>query len=235
LALTPQNDEAFLREVDEELRRDQLGSLWRRYGIIAIVLLVLGLAALAGFLWWQSEQQKKAGRDGELLTQAITDLVEGKDAGVAAKLDTLAASPRDGYRAAAKLTKAAMAGEKGDLKAAVAQYKLVVDDAELPQPFRDLARLRQTALEFDTLPPDTVVERLKPLAVAGNPWFGSAGEMVAVAYMKMNKPELAGPLFAAIAKDEQVPETIRGRAVRLAGVLGADAVAQPATTKEITE
>ena len=73
---------------------------------------------------------------------------------------------------------------------------------------------------------------LKPLAVSGNPWFGSAGEMVAAAYIKMNKPELAGPLFAAIAKDEQVPETIRGRATRIAGALGADAIAQPATTKE---
>lgn len=235
MALTPQNEDAFFREVDEELRRDQMGSLWKRYGRIAIALLLLGLAALAGFLWWQADQQKKAGQDGELLTQAITDLGQGKDAGVAAKLDTLAASPRDGYSAAAKLTKAAMAGEKGDVKAAIAQYKIVADDPDLPQPFRDLARIRQTALEFDTLPPTAVIERLKPLAVAGNPWFGSAGEMVAVAYIRMNKPELAGPLFAAIAKDEQVPETIRGRATRVAGVLGADAVAQPATTKEITE
>jgi hypothetical protein len=59
--------------------------------------------------------------------------------------------------------------------------------------------------------------------------------MVAVSYIKMNKPELAGPLFAAIAKDKQVPETIRGRAARVGGVLGVVGVAQPATTKEITE
>jgi hypothetical protein len=232
LALTPQNEDAFLREVDEELRRDQMGQLWRRYGRLGIVLLVLGLAALGGFLWWQSEQQKKAGQDGELLTQAIDDLGQGKQAGVQAKLDTLAASPREAYRAAAKLTKAAMGGEKADVKGAIAQYKLVADDPALPQPFRDLATVRRTALEFDILPPAEVVARLKPLAVSGNPWFGSAGEMVAAAYIKMNKPELAGPLFAAIAKDEQVPETIRGRATRIAGALGADAIAQPATTKE---
>jgi hypothetical protein len=232
LALTPQNEEAFLREVDEELRRDRMSKLWRRYGIIAIAVVVLGLAALAGFLWWQSDQHKKAGADGELLSQAMDDLGQGKEAGVRAKLDTLAASPRPAYRAAAKLTKAALGGEKGDAKAAIAQYKIVADDPDLPQPFRDLAAVRRTALEFDTLPPAEVIARLKPLAVSGNPWFGSAGEMVAAAYIKMNKPELAGPLFAAIAKDEQVPETIRGRATRIAGALGADAIAQPASTKE---
>ena len=134
-----------------------------------------------------------------------------------------------------KLTKAALSGEKGDVKAAIVQYKLVADDPAYPQAFRDLARVRQTVLEFDMLPPAEVIARMKPLAAAGNPWFGSAGELVAISYIKLNKPELAGPLFAAIAKDEQVPETIRGRAARLAGVLGVDAVAQPATTKEITE
>lgn len=235
MALPPQNQDAFLREVDEELRRDQMGQLWRRYGTLAVAVIILGMAALAGWLWWQGDQQKKAGRDGELLTQAITDLSQGKDAGVQAKLDTLSASPSQAYRASAKLTKAAVAGEKGDVKAAIAQYKLVADDPAYPQAFRDLARVRQTALEFDTLPTAEIIARMKPLAVAGDPWFGSAGEMVAIAYMKLNKPELAGPLLAAIAKDEQVPGTIRGRAMRLAGVLGVDAVAQPATTKEITE
>ena len=69
---------------------------------------------------------------------------------------------------------------------------------------------------------------MKPLAVAGNPWFGSAGELVALAYQKMGKVDLAGPLFAAMAKDKNVPETIRTRALRLAGLLGVDAVAQAA-------
>src|SRR3546814_8450557 len=69
-----------------------------------------------------------------------------------------------------------------------------------------------------------VVDRLKPLATEGNPWFGSAGEMVAIAYMKMRKPELSGSLFAAMSKDRSVPETIRTRAVQLAGLLGVDAV-----------
>jgi len=69
-----------------------------------------------------------------------------------------------------------------------------------------------------------VIDRLKPLATPGNPWFGSAGELVAMAYLKQGRKELAGPLFAAIAKDEDVPQTLRSRTRQIAGQLGYDAV-----------
>ena len=80
--------------------------------------------------------------------------------------------------------------------------------------------------------PEDVVTRLKPLAAPGNPWFGSAGEMVGIAYLKMGKNDLAGVMFGAVAKDNGVPETIRERVVQLAGILGVDtAPAQGVKTK----
>ena len=53
MALTPQNSEAFMREVDEAVRQDQLTSFWQRYGRVLLVVLVLGLAAFGGWLYWQ--------------------------------------------------------------------------------------------------------------------------------------------------------------------------------------
>ncbi|PTQ11553.1 hypothetical protein CLG96_08960 [Sphingomonas oleivorans] len=228
MALTPQNEDAFFREVDEELRREQLKGFWQRYGRILVALIVIGLAALAAFLWWQADRAKKAGLDSEQFTQAIADLNENKANAARSKLDPLVNSPRDGYRAAAKLTLAASAVEKGDMKGAAAAYRAVAADASLPQEFRDLALVRGTAVEFDTLPPAAVIDRLKPLAVAGNPWFGSAGEMTAMAHLKMNRPQAAAPIFAALQKDETVPETIRQRAQRMAALLAVPASAAPA-------
>ena len=80
--------------------------------------------------------------------------------------------------------------------------------------------MREIATRFDTLEPRQVVERLRPLAIAGNPGFGSAGEMTAIAYLNMNNPKAAGAVLAAMAKDEGVPESIRSRAVQLAGTIG---------------
>ena len=36
MASTPPNDEAFLREVDDELRREQIQTMWKRYGRLAL-------------------------------------------------------------------------------------------------------------------------------------------------------------------------------------------------------
>jgi len=227
LALTPQNNDAFFREVDEQLRAEQLASFWHRYGRFVLLAVGLGLALFAGFLWWQNHRAAQAGQDSEALSAVLTDLGAGKKAGAKAKLDAIAKSPRQGYSVTARLTSAAMALEAGDTKGAAAQFKTIAEDSSVPQPFRDLALIRQTATEYDTLPPAQVIARLKPLAVAGNPWFGSAGEMVAVAHIKMNQPAQAATIFGAMAKSVDLPETLRSRASRMAGALGVDTVAEP--------
>ena len=71
----------------------------------------------------------------------------------------------------------------------------------MPEPYRDLALVRATALEFDTLKPEEVIARLEPLSKPGKPWFASAGELTAMAYLKQGRSEQAGKLFAAIAAD----------------------------------
>jgi hypothetical protein len=132
------------------------------------------------------------------------------------------------------MTKADVALQQGNDAAALAAFQSLADDADLPAPYRELALIRRTAVEYDKIQPAIVIQRLKPLAIAGSPWFGSAGEMVALALLKQQKPQEAARIFAAMAKDETIPASIRSRSVQMAGALGVDAVQQGAT-KEVTE
>lgn len=227
----PPTNEAFLQEVDDELRRDQLASFWKRWGRWLLGAVVLGLTAFAGFLYWQHQQSVKSGVESEQLGQALEALGTGNAAKADSDFAALANSSNDGFRGAAKLAQAGLKLQKGDEKGAATAFGAVAADSSLPKPYRDLALIRQTVAQFDTIKPEEVITRLKPLAISGNPWFGSAGELVAVSYMRQNKPDLAGKLFAAIGKDETVPETIRSRAVQMAGVLGVDAVDTAAKDK----
>ncbi|QNA84673.1 tetratricopeptide repeat protein [Sphingomonas sp. So64.6b] len=229
MAVPPNTDEAFLREVDEELRRDQLASYWTRYGRWLIVVIIVGLAAFGGFLYWKHHSAEVAGKQGEQL-QALVDNAGTKPADPKV-LQELATSNVDGYQAIARFAQADALLDKRDLKGSAAKFGEIAADASLAQPFRDLALIRQTSAEYDTLKPDVIVNRLRPLAVKGNPWFGSAGELVAAAYLRMNRPDLAGPLFGQIAREETVPATLRQRAVQMAGVLGIDAVDTPEEKK----
>jgi hypothetical protein len=223
LALTPQSNEAFLREVDDAVRQDQLAGFWRNYGRWVAGLVVLGLALFAGWLYWNHHSAAKSGEVAEEM-QGLLQVVAAGGTPDMQKLDALTSASQPGYRASALMAKAAVAMKKNDTKGAIAIFKGMAADDSLAKPYRDLGLIRQTALEFDSLKPEEIIARMKPFAAAGDPWFGSAGEMTAIAYMKMRKPDLAGPLFAALAKDAQVPESVRSRARQMAGLLGVDAI-----------
>jgi len=126
-------------------------------------------------------------------------------------------------RGSALFGAAAVAIQQGNTKSAIAQYGAIHDDSSLPAPFRDLALIRQTALQFDSLKPEDVVARLKPLTTPDSPWFGTAGELTAVALLKEGKKTEAGQMFAALARSKTVPDAIRSRAIQMASTLGIDA------------
>jgi hypothetical protein len=223
LAQPPDISETFLREVDENLRRDQLRDFFKRYGNWLVAALVLFLAASGGYIWWQQHQQQRSEGHVEQLSEIYQNIGSGKVGSAPQQLDELSKSGSKAIRASALFTWAALAIQQNDRKLAIDKYREIVGDASLPQPYRDAALIRQTALEFDQLQPQEVISRMQPLAKPGSPWFGTAGEMTALALIKQGKKDEAGRLFAAIAKDKKVPDSIRARSVQIAGSLGVDA------------
>lgn len=223
MAQPPDITDTFVREVDENLRRDQLRDFFKNYGNWLIGGLLLFLAASGGYIWYQQHKVDRSEAEVEQLQGIYKDIGSGNTTKAPQQLDTLAESGSNSVRASALFTRAALAIQQNDLKLATAKYKDIANDSSLPQPYRDAALIRQTALEFDQLQPQEVISRLEPLAKPGNPWFGSAGEMTALALIKQGKKQQAGQLFATLAKDKDVPDSLRGRAIQIAGSLGADA------------
>jgi hypothetical protein len=223
LAEPPEHNETFLREVDENLRRDQLRDFAKKYGGWLVAAVVLFLLASGGFIWWQQHKVQRSEQHVEQLAEIFKNIGAGAPGSASQQLDQLSKSSSKAVRASALFTRAALAIQQNDPKVALANYREIAGDSAFPQPYRDAALIRQTALEFDSLQPQQVIARLQPLAKPGNPWFGSAGEMTAMALIKQGQSAQAGQLFAAIAKDTSVPEQIRGRSLQIAGTLGVDA------------
>jgi hypothetical protein len=223
LAQPPDISETFLREVDENLRRDQLRDFFKEYGSWLIAAVILFLAASGSFIWWNQHQLERSGAQVEKLAQVYQDIGAGKTGQTPQQLDELSKSGSKAVRASAMFARAAVALQQNDVKLAAGTYKSIAADSSLPKPYRDAALIRQTSLEFDQLQPQDVIQRLAPLAKPGEPWFGTAGEMTALALIKQGKSQEAGQLFAAMARDKGVPDTIRARALQIAGTLGVDA------------
>ncbi|WP_260925172.1 tetratricopeptide repeat protein [Novosphingobium sp. 9] len=214
----------FQREVDDAMRQDRMEDFFKRYGVAVAVLVVAILAAIGGFFFWKHEQTKARDANAEVFVQALDSLQAGNFDDVKKKLGPVVDKADGASGASAKLLLADVALKQNRLADAVKMYDAVAADTGVPQPLRDLATVRSVAANYDTLKPQAVVDRLKPLAQPGNPWFGAAGEMIGAAYVAQGKKDLAGPIFAEIAKDETQPDSLRNRARQLASVLGVDAV-----------
>ena len=227
MALAPgETNEAFLREVDENLRRSQAEDFFRRWGGWVIAGALLLLAAVGGFLYWRNHQAQLAADQSEKLAAVMADIGAGNTRTIDQRLAEIQNQGTDAYAGLARLTGAAFALQKGERNKAIEAYRAIAADGDQPQAVRDAALLRGTALQFDSLKPEDVISRLEPLARPDSPWFGTAGEMTAMAMLKQNRKSEAGRLFAAIAADKKVPDSLRARAVQIAGTLGVDATAQ---------
>jgi hypothetical protein len=228
LVLTPDTpNESFLREVDENLRRDQARDFAKKYGGWLIAAVVLFLAAVGGWLYWQQYQQKQAEAQSEELTKIYSQIGAGQTKQAQQGLQGLESSGNSVVRTLALLTEAAVALDANDKATAIAKYNAVANDSRAPQPYRDVALIRSVGMQFDQMKPEDVISRLQPLTKPGEPWFGTAGELTAMAYIKQGNRAAAGKLFAAIAADNNAPPTLRSRSAQIAGTLGVDAVAPP--------
>lgn len=214
--------EGFLREVDEALREEQMVNSIKRYAMPVGLAITAGLLALAGYLYWDHTVKTEGAERSQRTLIALERLEAGELDAAAKDFALLAKEDSEGTRAVALMQLAAIAAKQGKVDDAAKQFNAIAADAKVPQVFRDMATVRAVALKFDTMKPEEVVAKLKPLAVPGNAMFGSAGELLGMAYLEQGKPDLAGALFAQIGKDKNVPASLRSRMRQLAGGLGYD-------------
>ena len=232
MALSPTNNNAaLLQEVDEAVRKDQLDTIMQRFGRWIVAGVIAALLAFGGYLYWGHRQEVARGEKAEELLAAFDKVASGQPSAAAAALKTLEGEGDPAYRAAALLEQSNLKAQAGDIKGAAALVAKVAADTKLDQSLRDMALIRQTALEFDTLKPEAVIARLKPIVDAKDPassWFPSAAELSAAAYYQQGKFDEAGKLYGRIAKTPQISKSLQSRAVQMAGMLGVDAVADRA-------
>jgi len=205
MANDERRSETFIREVDEELRRDQLKQLWKRFAplIIGVCVLIVAITAgYRGYVWWE---ERKAAQAGDRFMAALTKIESGSREEGEAELVAIASDSDVGYAALARLR---LAGEKagGEAKAeALAAYDAVANDNRVPRPLRDLALIRAALLALDTGEVAGARERATRLNVADNPWRHAAREVIGTAAYQAGELQAARDAFTEIQQDAQTP------------------------------
>ena len=123
MAQPPDISDTFVREVDENLRRDRLRDTAKKYSGWIIAAVVLFLAGSGGYIYWRDYQRKQNEKAVEQLAQVFTEVSKGQTQTAPARLDTLSKDHSKAVRASAGFGRAALAIEQNDPKLAIAKFR----------------------------------------------------------------------------------------------------------------
>lgn len=211
------NNESFIDEVSEEVRKDKLFGYLRKYGWIAVllVLVLVGGTAYTEFQRSQKTQAAQATGDAILAALEIED-----DAERAAALQAIGA---EGATAAVTgLLAAANMVEAGDMAAAATTLQAVALNDDAPRIYRDIAALRLVLVQRETTSVDDRRAALSGLADSGAPFSLLAQEQLA--YLSLEEGDTAAALdqFSAIVQSAEVTRGLRDRALGMIVALDGD-------------
>ncbi len=209
--------DSFIKEVTEEVRRDRLFKLFRRYGwigVLAIVLIVGG----ATFNEWR---KARAASEAQAAGDAILAAIESEDA--AARADAFAALNIDDNQsrsAVLELLAADAAMDDGNLADAIARLEALSNNTSAPTPFRDLATIKTVIIGAGTIAPQERIARLNALSLSASAFRLTAMEQVALAEIELGETDAAIARLRDIVADASVTQSLRRRASQLIVALG---------------
>ena len=212
--------DSFIEEVSEEVRRDRLFGYVRRYGWLAVLLVVVLVGGAAWNEWNKAQTRAKA----EAFGDAIIAALEGTDRD--ARSEALAAieAPNPGAEAVLALLTASEESESAP-EAAAARLLALSDMPDVPQVYRQLAVLKAVSIPGSGL--DTAVrrERMEGLAQTGGMVRLLAEEQLALIEIETGELEAAVARFQRIVEDAEATEALRQRARQMIVALGGDPAA----------
>lgn len=215
----------FMEDVEQDIRQEKYQALWRKYGKMAsAVLAVILLTVTAYTLWtYTQERNRENAADRFMLLQELVDAQEYEKA-----LSTAALMSQDAvypYNILSHLVRAALLVDKKDpdtLQDALTIYRMLEQDKNTPQFFKDLARYKRLNAELQQTDVnlDSVYAELQPLLQTDSALLPLMQELEAIILLQQNKPAQAAEAFIKIAQSNLASEDLRARAQLMSQYLG---------------
>jgi hypothetical protein len=206
------SDDTFIREVNEELRSEQLQTAWKRFRPFIIglaVLIVVGVAGSSLYQWWEARESSAS---GDRFLTAIKAANDKQTEEAAKQLEQLSKDGFGSYPVLARMRLATLKAEKGDAKGAIADFLAIGQDGGVPKAMRNVAKLRAGWLMVDTASYEEISGQVEELAAASSAVRHSAREMLGLSAYKAGNYAKAREWMQQIADDNDAPAGARTRA-----------------------
>lgn len=207
------NNESFIDEVNEEVRRDQLFGYFRKYGWLAVAAVVVLVGAAAWTEYQRAKERAAAEETGDAIIEALS---------LDAPQDVLAALEGLTPNAVTLMLAASAAQEAGDVEGAVQILNKVAAGEDFSQLYRELATLKIVSLSEGKTSVEERLKLLQPLAEAGRPFALLAKEQIALVQIESGDKVAALDTLGDILQDAAVTQGLRDRSQQMIVALGGE-------------
>lgn len=210
--------DSFINEVTEEVRRDRLFRLMRRYGWIAVVVVLL----LVGGTAYREYTSASEAAEAQAFGDAVVAALENDDpSGRVSALEQIT-PPTDEASAVLSMLISAEQGSAGNGEAASERLNATATNGALPEIYRQIASFKALIRPETPLSMDERRVAFEEMARPGAPLRLLAEEQLALLEIEAGETEAAMTRLNAILGDAEVTAGLRRRASQLIVALGGE-------------
>ncbi|MCF6273757.1 MAG: hypothetical protein L3J37_11330 [Rhodobacteraceae bacterium] len=206
--------DSFIVEVSEEIRREKLFKIFKKYAWLLVLVVFAIVGGIAYNEWNTSNRETEARLTGDVMLAAIA----AKDTAALATI-----SEQGGPAAViADLQIANIAQERGDIQTALDLYRKIAGQADASPLYTDLAWLKIVMLEGDDMEQNERKSAYERLTAMGAPYRLLAQEQQAMQYLRDGDRQAALDGLFAILDDPETTQALLSRTQQLIVSLGGE-------------
>ncbi|RBW60267.1 hypothetical protein [Ruegeria sp. A3M17] len=210
--------DSFIDEVTEEVRRDRLFLLLRRWGWVGVLVVVL---IVGGAAFNEVRKSRATSQAQDLGDSILTALAQNQSEDRAASLAAVE-TQSPGGDAVLNMLLSASQSEAGSEQDAVASLNAIASQGDLPEIYRAIAAFKALLLQSDTLPAADRRLQFEALAAPGAPLRLLAEEQLALIDVSEGNIDAAITRLQALRQDAEVSVDQQQRAAQLIVALGGE-------------
>lgn len=212
-------EDAFIREIDEELKNEKLKKIWDRYGLFIILFIVVAISAAVSFETFTAWKEKRNQEFSDTYAYALNLQNQGRYAEAMEVLDKLQKSKKAVYSDIAEIQMANIKMEQNKVEEAIAILENVVKNKDFNPQMKEIALIKLASYKLDYAPSEEIQEMLMPLASENGVWTNIAKEMLAMLAVRDGDLDRAKSLYQEISVAANTPETLKARAQDMLNVI----------------
>ena len=211
--------EAFIREVTEEVKNDNLKQMWEKYGLYIILLVVLAITGAVSFEGFKSWRRTQSETWSDTYAYALNLENQGKYDESLKVLEQMEKTGGNIYSDIARLQTANILLEQGKNDEAVKILEEISADKSISKKLRDVSIIKLASYKLDNAPREEIDALLQPLIKENGSWTNIAKEMTAMAAIRDGKIDEAQAIYSEILNTPNLPDGLKMRVQDMLSVL----------------